>query len=167
MLAAIEELKDERGLSWPAVASQMWAAAASLHAGADGHAHPIAVSTIRHLADGTDTSCQHALVMLRWLRRPPEDFVADPVPGTGGVPLPEPGPDYMIRWDLAATYDALNAARGERGATWAQTAERLHCTINQLTGLRTARYATRMRLAMRISQALRRPARDFVIASRR
>lgn len=72
----------------------------------------------------------------------------------------------MIRWDLKATYDALNEVRVARGATWEQTARRLHRTASQLTGLRTAKFGTRMRLAMRISQALRRPARDFVIASR-
>lgn len=167
MFAAIEQAKPERELSWTAVAEQMWAEAEALHASVDGHEHPIAVSTITHLRGRTDTSCQHALVMLRWLHRPPEDFVAEPAPGTAGVPLPDPGPEYMLRWDLRATYEALNAARNERGATWDQTAIRLHCTPSQLTGLRTAKFATRMKLAMRISQALRRPARDFMVASRR
>ncbi|MCW2549517.1 MAG: hypothetical protein JWN96_3977 [Mycobacterium sp.] len=167
MFAAIERNKGERGLSWTAVAREMWAQAEGLHASVDGHKHPIAVRTITQLSSGTDTTCQHALVMLRWLRRPPEDFIAEPVPGTAGTPLPEPGPDFMIRWDLKATYEALNGARLEREATWEQTAARLRCTPNQLTGLRTAKYGTRMRLAMRISQALRRPARDFVVATRR
>lgn len=166
MFAAIERVKVERGLSWADVAGEMWAQAEGLHGSVDGHKHPIAVGTITRLRDGTDTTCQHALVMLRWLRRPPEEFIANPVPGTKGMPLPEPGPDFMIRWDLKATYEALNAARLERGVSWEQTATRLHCTPSQLVGLRTAKYATRMRLAMRISQALRRPARDFVIASR-
>lgn len=166
MFAAIEQVKVERNLSWATVASEMWAKAEGLHAGVDGHKHPIAVSTITRLRDGTDTTCQHALVMLRWLRQPPEDFIANPVPGTKGMPLPDPGPDFMIRWDLKATYEALNTARLERGATWEQTATRLHCTPNQLVGLRTAKYATGMRLAMRISQSLRRPACDFVVASR-
>jgi hypothetical protein len=166
MFAAIEKVKVERALSWANIARDMWAEAAGLHASLDGHEHPIAVSTITQLRDGSDTTCQHALVMLRWLRRPPEDFIADPVRGTTDMPLPEPGPDFMIRWDLKATYDALNTARLERGASWEQTATRLHCTPNQLTGLRTAKYATRMRLAMRISQGLRRPARDFIVAAR-
>lgn len=166
MFAAIEQIKVERSLSWADVSGEMWAEAEGLHASVDGHEHPIAVRTITQLRDGTDTTCQHALVMLRWLRRPPEDFIADPVPGTTGMPLPEPGPDFMIRWDLKATYAALNAARLERGASWEQTATRLHCTPNQLIGMRTAKYGIRMGLAMRISQALRRPARDFVAASR-
>jgi len=166
MLAAIEDLKRERGLSWAGVASEMWEMAEVLHAEAEGPQHPIAVGTITGLRTG-DVSCQHALVMLRWLERPPEDFIAEPAPGTAGFALPEPGPELMIRWDLRATYDALNTIREARGATWAQAARRLHCTPNELTGLRTAKFGTRMRLAMRISQALRRPARDFVIASRR
>jgi hypothetical protein len=37
-----------------------------------------------------------------------------------------------------------------------------HSTPNQLTGLRNAKFATSMRLAMRITQALHRPAADFV-----
>lgn len=145
----------------------MWAEADVLHDSLDGHKHPIAVSNIRRLSDGTDTTCRHALVMLRWLRRPPEDFIAEPAPWTSGVALSEPGPEFMIRRDLRPTYEALNAVRLERTATWEQTARRLHCTANQLTGLKSAKYGAQMRLAMRISQALRRPAADFVIASRR
>lgn len=164
--AAIEATKAERGLSWAGVAGEMWAEAEALHASQDGQQHPISISTITQLGSGNDTSCQHALVMLRWLGRPPEDFIAQPQPGTAGVPLPEPGPEFMIRWDLRATYEALNTLRLERKASWEQVSVRLYCSPHQLTGLRTAKYGTRMRLAMRISQALRRPASDFVVASR-
>jgi hypothetical protein len=59
----------------------------------------------------------------------------------------------------------LNAARKARGATWQQAADRLHCTPSQLIGLRTAKFATIMELAMRVTQALRRPAADFVYAA--
>jgi hypothetical protein len=72
MFAAIERVKVERGLSWADVAGEMWAEVEGLHASVDGHKHPIAVGTITQLRDGTDTTCQHALVMLRWLRQPPE-----------------------------------------------------------------------------------------------
>lgn len=165
MYAAICDLKESRGLSWAGVAQEMWDEADVLHASVDGHDHPIAVSTIRGVEHG-DASCQHALVMLRWLGRPPEDFIALPRPGTAGVALPEPGPEFMIRWDLRATYEALDAVRVARGASWDQAAERLHCSAGQLTGLRTARFGARMRLMMRIAQALGRPAASFVIASR-
>lgn len=162
---AILAQKQERGLSWAAVAREMWDEADVLHASADGHDHPIASSTIRGVEHG-DASCQHALVMLRWLGRPPEDFIATPRPETVGFPLPEPGPEFMIRWDLRATYAALDEARMARGATWAQAASALHCSPGELTGLRTAKYGASMRLMMRIAQALRRPAASFVIASR-
>jgi hypothetical protein len=69
---------------------------------------------------------------------------------------------HRLRWNLKKLYGALNAARTARGATWQQAADRLHCTPSQLTGLRTAKFATDMRLAMRITQALHRPAADFV-----
>jgi hypothetical protein len=41
----------------------------------------------------------------------------------------------------------------------------LDCTPSQLTGLRTARFATNMNLAMAIVQWLDRPAADFVYAT--
>lgn len=167
MFDAIDGARTERAMSWAAVAEEMHEEAWALHARSDGEQHPIAVSTITRLRDGRDTTCQHALVMLRWLGRPPEDFIREPAAGTAGVPLPEPGPEFMIRWDLHATYDALNTVRRERGATWEQSARRLHCTPNQLKGLRVARYGAAMRLTMRIAQGLRRPAADFVVASRR
>jgi hypothetical protein len=63
---------------------------------------------------------------------------------------------------LQRLYEALNAARTARGATWEQTAHRLRCTPHQLTGLRTVKFAIGMRLAMRITQALHRPAADFI-----
>jgi hypothetical protein len=39
------------------------------------------------------------------------------------------------------------------------------CTPSQLTGLRTAKFATGMNVAMRIVQWLDRPAADFVYAA--
>ena len=139
----------------------MWELAADLNAHR-GYDHPIATSTITGMPQRGDTSCQHALFMLRWLERPPEDFIAQPRPGTAGVALPACDPAHRLRWDLAKLYAALDDARRVRGASWEQAAERLYCTPSQLTGLRTAKFATGMRLAMRICQAMRRPAADFV-----
>ena len=59
----------------------------------------------------------------------------------------------------------MNEQRGTRELTWKELALTLRCTPSQLTGLRTAKFATGMRLAMRITQWLRRPASDFVYAS--
>ena len=71
------------------------------------------------------------------------------------------------RFDVAALYSALDARRAELGLSWKQVAGLLGCTPNQLTGLRTARFATGMDLAMRIVQWIGRPAADFVYPARR
>lgn len=139
----------------------MWELAADLNA-YRGHDHPMASSTITRMPRRGDTTCQHALFMLRWLERAPEDFIAQPRPGTAGVALPACDPGHRIRWDLAKLYTALDDVRRAREASWEQAAQRLYCTPSQLTGLRTAKFATGMRLAMRICQALGRPAADFV-----
>jgi hypothetical protein len=124
--------------------------------------HPISPATIRNFGERRGLSCQHALFVLRWLGVPPETFIAAPAPGTAGVPLPFADQAHRLRWSLKKLYAALDAARAARGATWQQAADRLHCTPSQLTGLRTAKFATGMSLAMRITQALHRPAADFV-----
>jgi hypothetical protein len=161
---ALDAQRTLEGLSWAGAARSIWAESAALNAQRGDH--PISTSTITGMPRRGDISCQHALFFLRWLDRSPEDFIASPRPGTTGVPLPRTDPAHRLRWDLAALYEALNAARVGRGATWALTADRLHCSPNQLTGLRTAKFATSMRLAMRICQSLRRPAADFVYVSR-
>ena len=146
-------------LSWPALANAIWEQSRLLND--RRRDHPISPATIRKMAEG-GLSCQHALFVLRWLAVPPETFIAVPQPGTAGVSLPLADEAHRLRWDLKKLYGALNGARTARGATWQQAAERLHCTPSQLTGLRTAKFATSMRLAMRITQALHRPAADFV-----
>jgi transcriptional regulator with XRE-family HTH domain len=56
----------------------------------------------------------------------------------------------------------MDEKRRQEDLTWRQLAELLECTPSQLTGLRTARFATGMDLAMRIAQWLGRPAAGFV-----
>jgi hypothetical protein len=124
--------------------------------------HPISPATIRKIAEGRGLSCQHALFLLRWLGVPPETFIAVPQPDTAGIPLPLADQSHRLRWNLRKLYATLNAARIARDATWQQAADRLHCAPSQITGLRTAKFATSMQLAMRICQALHRPAADFV-----
>jgi plasmid maintenance system antidote protein VapI len=63
-------------------------------------------------------------------------------------------------------YAAMDEQRCERGLTWSALADILGCSSNQLTALRTAKFATGMDLAMRIVQWLDRPAVDFVYRSR-
>jgi hypothetical protein len=160
---ALDEQRTRLGLSWAAATRSIWDESAELNAKRGDH--PISTSTLTGMPRRGDISCQHALFFLRWLDRAPEDFIAEPRPDTTGVPLPQTDPAHRLRWDLLELYNALNAARVGRGANWALTADRLHCSPNQLTGLRTAKFATSMRLAMRICQALRRPAADFVYIS--
>jgi hypothetical protein len=114
-------------------------------------------------ARGT-TTCQHALFMLRWLGAAPEDFV----PGVSVEDthaLPDPGPQFRLRWSLERLYEALDQHRRNRGLTWREAAVEIRCTPNQLTGIRTARYAIEMRLAMRTVGWLGRPAADFIYAA--
>lgn len=142
----------------------MWQLSNDFHAQHDDH-HPIAASTITGMPRRGNTTGQHALVMLRWLERAPEEFIAQPRPGTAGVPLPTADPAHTLRWNLTALYAALDEMRVGRRASWQDAAQRLHCTPSQLTGLRTARCATNMRLAMRICQGLSRPSSDFIHAA--
>jgi hypothetical protein len=112
------------------------------------------------------TSCQHALFMLHWLDRVPESFLAGATTIRPDATLPECGPDRRLRWSLKKLYAALDEHRHAEALTWAQTAKVLRCTSNQLTGLRTARYATNMTLAMRITQWVDQPAAAFVRAAK-
>jgi hypothetical protein len=113
-----------------------------------------------------DISCQHALFMLRWLGRTPESFISGSMADPEKTALPIAGPDRRLRWDLKKTYAAMDTERRARNLTWPQLADALHCTPSQLTGIKTARFAIGMRLAMRIVVWLDRPARDFIYAAR-
>ena len=160
---AVDARRREQELSWPALATVIWEQSRVLNERRKDH--PISPATIRKMADRHGLSCQHALFLLRWLQVPPETFIAVPQPGTAGVALPLADETQRLRWNLRKLYATLNSARTRHGVTWKQTAEQIHCTPSQLTGLRTARFAAGMELAMRIMQTLRRPAADFVYAA--
>ena len=168
LYAALDAKRQAERLSWAGAAAAIWDMAPLLNAARDARGlanHPISPSTLRNLGKVGDTSCQHALFFLRWLGRTPESFLA----GAGldaGAPLPACGPDRRPRWDLKALHAGLNEARVSRGVTWAQTAHDLRCQPGQLTGLKTARFATSMILAMRITQWVGRPAADFMYRAR-
>jgi hypothetical protein len=161
--AAVDAQRRDQKLSWPALAAAIWEQSHVLNA-RDNY-HPISPSTIRNLAERQDISCQHALFLLRWLGVPPERFIASPWQGTANVPLPPADEAHRLRWNLRKLYAVLNAARAARDATWQQVAAHLHCTPSQVAGLRTVKFAIGMRLAMRITQSLHRPAADFVYAA--
>jgi hypothetical protein len=162
LFAAVDVRRWAVGLSWPGLARELWQQSSLLNDRRPTD-HPISPETVRKLSEtGRGLSCQHALFVLRWLDLAPEAFILDPTPGTAGVPLPDADRSHRLRWNIRKLHQTLDAARKSRGATWQQTADYLRCTPGQLTGLRAARFATGMTLAMRITQALRRPAADFV-----
>ena len=150
----------ERGLSWRQVADQVWEQSAELNRRRNDH--PISPATLTGIAKRGDTTCQHALFMLRWLGRSPESFFPSGTAEIGNTALPTVGADRRLRWNLKALYGALDVRRRDTKLTWRQLAVQLRCTENQLTGIRTARYAIGMKLAMRIVQWLERPAADFI-----
>jgi hypothetical protein len=154
---AVNRRRLEEKLSWPALAAAIWDQSRVLNE--QRRDHPISPATLRKMADGL--TCQHALFLLRWLGVPPETFIAAPHPGTA-VALPVADEAHRLRWNLRKLHATLNAGRIARKATWQQAAERLRCTPSQLTGLKTAKFATGMVLAMRLTQAMHRPAADFV-----
>jgi hypothetical protein len=168
LYAALDEKRQNEGLSWPSVAAAVWELSATLHRAREARGrpdHPLAAETIRKLGQRGNTTCQHALFYLRWLERSPESFLAGATPDAG-APLPPCGPDRRPRWDLKQLHTELAAARVDRDLTWAAAATELRCMPSQLTGLKTARFATGMRLAMRITQWLEQPAAHFIHAAR-
>ncbi len=162
LFAALDAARVERGLSWNAVAREMWSQSSELNA--RRRDHPISASTLTGMGSRGATSCQHALAALRWLGRAPEEFV----PGASvdeRYALPEAGPEHRLRWSLPRLYAALDERRRERELTWRAAAAELRCGANQLTGIRTARYAVEMKLAMRIVGWVGVPAVAFVDAA--
>jgi hypothetical protein len=120
LFVALDDRRCLERLSWMQVAGNMWQLSADLNAQREDH--PISAATISKMPRRGDKTCQHALVMLRWLERAPEEFIVEPHPDTAWVPLPEADPAHRLRWDLAALYRALNDARTARAASWEETA---------------------------------------------
>lgn len=159
----MDEQREERGLSWTAVAREMWDLSAELNARRNDH--PIVASTLHNMDKRGASTCQHVLFMLRWLGKAPEEFVPGVVV-TKKHMLPSAGADRRLRWSLLAVYDGLDAERERRELTWRAVAAELGCGPSQLTALnKPGRYAIEIKLAMRIVQWLDRPAADFVYAA--
>ena len=164
LFAALDAQRVARGLSWQGIADELWALSMQLNQRRSDL--PISPGTLTGMRKRQATSCQHALFVLRWLERTPESFLAGTAEQTSEATLPTAGPDQRLRWNLHTLYEAMDTQRRARSLTWSQLATVLGCTPNQLTGLRTARFATNMNLAMRIVQWLDRPAADFIYAAR-
>ncbi len=125
--------------------------------------HPLSPSMIINMSKRGNTTCQHALIFLQWLGRSPESFLLGASSkNRSKTPIHSPSTDRRPRWHLCRLYAVLNARRQEQQMTWAQVAQAIGCSPNQLTGLNTARYATNMMLAMRIVQWLERPSSNFI-----
>ena len=161
LFEALDAQRLARGLSWQGVADAIWNQSTDLNA--RRRDHPISPATLQGMARPGNTSCQHALFVLRWLDRSPESFLAGEVNLTRT--LPSAGPDRRLRWDLGRLYAALDRRRHEERLTWAELARELRCTPSQISGIRTARFAIGMQLAMRIVGWLGRPAADFIYAA--
>ena len=52
------------------------------------------------IAKRGDTTCQHALFILRWLGRTPESFLSPVSPTSERAALPVAGSDRRLRWEL-------------------------------------------------------------------
>jgi hypothetical protein len=159
LFSALDAQRRERGLGWCSLAEELWQQSSELNAKRPDN--PLCGGAVKRLQQRRATSCQYGLFMLRWLNRPPEDFLTGPVADVGDVALPAAGPDSRLRWDLSQLHAALNEERRARGLTWAELADDLNCTPNRLTNLRTARLAD-MDLAMRVTQWLGQPAAAFI-----
>jgi len=160
LYAALDARRTELGLSWRQVADQLWNLSADLND--RRRDHPISPATLTKMATKPRTSCQHALIMLRWLDRAPESFLGGDAGDDPRFELPPAGPDRRLRWSLKRLFSSMDEKRREDGLGWSELAATLGCTPNQLTGMRTAKFATDMDLAMRIVQWMGRPAADFV-----
>lgn len=164
LIDALDAQRANRGLGWTALADELWQQSSELNAQLADHALcPGAL--VRTARRRKAMSCQYALIILRWLGRAPEEFLAGPVARVNATRLPGAGADSRLRWDLAQLHAALNEQRRGRGLTWAGLGEELDCTPSRLTNLHTARLAD-MDLTMRITQWLKRPAAGFVHAAR-
>jgi hypothetical protein len=161
LIRALDDQRQARALTWNLLAVELWAQSSELNERLGGDALcPGAL--YRTSLRGTMTG-HYALPLLRWLGRPPEDFLDGPsvVPAEA---LPAPGADLRLRWDLAAVFAVLDARRREVGLTWAALGRELGCSPARLTNLRTARLAD-MGLTMLVTQWVGVPAARFVVAA--
>ena len=120
---------------------------------------PISLATVKNMVKRNNTTCQHALHMLRWLDTTPEDFLVD-AQGNGSLPFSNEGRLY---WNIRVLADAVNDEKEKRGLTWKQLAQDLKCSQNQVSGLHKIRYGISIHLAMKITQWLKRPSTDFIV----
>jgi len=163
MIDVLDGQRASRGLDWNALALELWEQSRDLTAQLSDHG--LCQGALVRTAHRGTMWCQYALIILRWIRRAPEDFLTGPVVDVGDVRLPEADPDRRLRWDLNQLHASLDEHRQQSNLTWASLADEVGCTPSRLTILRRARLAD-MDLTMRITQQVQQPAATFVHAER-
>jgi hypothetical protein len=126
LYSALDTERAARGLTWSAVVSQM------SEPFTQRGSRPLALSTVKGLRTKAAAEGDGVLQMLRWLGRSPESF-ADGASASAGTPLPAVGQHQVLRLDTRRLHGALNAARVERGLTWAQVADAIGGRTTQST----------------------------------
>jgi hypothetical protein len=159
---ALDRERQAQGLTWTKLADELWMQSADLNARLGGDA--LCPGALYRTSLRKTMTCQYALPLLRWLGRPPEEFLGGTSPKLSETALPDVGPDKRLRWNLGELYAALDERRRELGLTWTSLAGIIGCTPSRLTNLRTAKLAD-MGLAMQLTQWLGQPAARFIHAT--
>jgi hypothetical protein len=163
LFRALDERRTALGLTWRGAATEMWNLSHDLNHQRDDHStNP---STRLNLGASSQTSCQHALFMLRWLQRSPESLPEGAVDDNPKDCRPDGDPRHRLRWSLIQLYNEMDAKRTREHVAWSSLAYRLGGTVNQRTGMKYATFATNMDRAMRVTQWLGTSACTFVYAA--
>ena len=89
LIRALDAERDDRGLTWNTLADELWQQSADLNARLTDHA--LCPGALVRTAKRETMSCQYALILLRWIRRAPEDFLVGAVVDVGDVRLRRQG----------------------------------------------------------------------------
>lgn len=158
---ALDAERGARRLTWSAAVRQMSGSFTQ------GGSRPLALSTVKGLRTKAVAEGDGVLQMLRWLGRSPESFV-DGASTEAGTSLPAAGADQVLRLDTRRLHAALNAARAERGLTWAQVADAIGGRTTQSTLAHLSKGGrTGFPNVMRLTRWLDAPLAHFVRVTRR
>ena len=118
-VAAIDELRQERGLSWAAL----------------GRETGVSPPTIKRFAIGDIIEADGVFALVRWLQRPLEDFSPANAHLNSGMPPAPARPATMLRRDTARLHAALLEHVRKDNVTLEQIADATTTTVAQLKGL--------------------------------
>lgn len=119
---------------------------------------PMALDTVKNMVRRRDTTCQHALHMLRWLNKTPESFLTN-AEEQNSLPFSSA---KRLYWSMAALGKAVAEKKTQERLAWKQVADELGCTQSQASGIAKLRYGMSVHLAMRITQWLGSSSADFI-----